>query len=1223
MEMVDQSYRNCLVGRCLTDSVVHFPSLRNTMADPWHPLGGICIIDLGDKRYLFQFFHEVDLKRVTDGIPWFFNNHLLILQKITIGGIPTSLPLVHTEFWVQVHNLPPGLMNVNMAKQFGNFCGQFIDYDTTNLASGLKNFMHIRVCIDVTTPLRRKKKIQIGSSMTVYARFSHIRLGYLVVGEPRRRRTTDSRWLREADGSRRAADYFGKDNPTGALNEGEDLGANLGGNSVMQIEIPNLAPSGFIPQSLNKRQNFGRIWRKEGGSMLGKDTGLLELGLEEENVPVEILEDVGVLGSRGGLSLAWKGNYLVNLKSFSSFHIDVEVQESDCGAIWRLTDFNEILRLHEKRGGRLRSERQMMAFRMALEDCNLFDLGFTGRWFTWERGRFKATNIRERLDRGVASTTWMDIFPNYKIEHLTHSFSDHCPILLDTVGDGHFDIQHKARLFCFEAKWCLDSSFEGLVGRCWAESSGSIPTRLENLGINFMKWSKANSREATRNRFRLEQRLNELHTQDISDEVLAEIVEAQLDLNLEAEKKELQWEQRARVNWIKDGDRNTNFFHKMASLRHYRNKLPELVDANGIRRSEPAEMIKVASDFFEDLFTASEMGRDDYLFSLVEKKVTDGMNDYLLKDFTDEDVWNAVNSMSPLKAPRVDGYSAIFFQRYWHIVGPEISSYCLAILNGQIEIGDINKTRIVLIPKVEKPNSMTQFRPISLCNVIYKIIAKMLVRRMSDILGVCINEAQGAFIPGRLISDNILIAYEVLHSLKMKKGGKKGNFALKLDMSKAYDRVEWDFLAGIMKTLGFHVDWIILIMRCVSSVSYSVCLNGLESDWFSPSRGLRQGDPFSPYLFIICAEGFSTLLEDEKNRGCMGGATIGRERLAINHLFFVDDCILFGDASREGAISVREEMKEDITSFLGVRVASSPEKYLGLPMMVGRRRNWAFAEFIDRFRKRVDGWSFRYLSMGGSYPSFTWRSICSAHDLIVDELLWRIGTGDCVNIWNDPWLPGKDNNRISGTGVYTVKSGYRVLTTSTVLPNSTSANLPTTSEDAEDWQNDFYNSLWSLHEGRLKINFDAAYRSDTKLAITAVIVRDSRGNLKGAETYLFDNVADPFVAEARACERALIFALDMGSRRVVVEGDSLSVIKSIKKREDDRSILRLIKQNICQMEPRFEEISYLHVRRSANGVAHTLAIEGRRLGIFGRWEVGVPESVKRLALKEALEMNHD
>lgn len=282
---------------------------------------------------------------------------------------------------------------------------------------------------------------------------------------------------------------------------------------------------------------------------------------------------------------------------------------------------------------------------------------------------------------------------------------------------------------------------------------------------------------------------------------------------------------------------------------------------------------------------------------------------------------------------------------------------------------------------------MGHFRPISLCNIIYKIMAKVLVNRMSDTLGVCINEAQGAFIPGRLISDNVLIAYELLHSLKMKIKGKKGNFALKLDMSKAYDRVEWDFLAGMMAHLGFHIDWI------VRSVSYSVSLNGAVGDWFSPSRGLRQGDPLSPYLFLICAEGFSTLIQETKQNGQMVGAAIGRERLTINHLFFADDCILFGDATSNGARVVRDvireyetisgqrvnfdksliyfevnvdsDLKVDIVNLLGVREALNPEKYLGLPMMIGRRKTWAFANIVDRFKKRIEGWSLRYLSMGG------------------------------------------------------------------------------------------------------------------------------------------------------------------------------------------------------------------------------------------------------------------
>lgn len=496
-------------------------------------------------------------------------------------------------------------------------------------------------------------------------------------------------------------------------------------------------------------------------------------------------------------------------------------------------DFNEITKSFKKKGGRLRSERQMKDFRTTLEDCGLNDLGFIGRWFTWERGRFAATNIRERLDRGVATLGWVSIFPYYQLEHLCHSFSDHCPILLDTIR-ARWEVRRRsneAKPFRFEAKWCLDSSFEGRVRRWWEDIFSCVPNKLERIGLQMQKWSKLKDREEKKTRVDLEAKLNSLYQREVSNETLEEIMEVQLGINLEVDKEEIYWEQRARVNWLKNGDRNTKYFHSVAVQRHLRGRISALENENGRRVYSTSEFIKIASDYFGKLFFASEMGSDEHLFGLVEKRVSDSMNARLLQQFTETDVANAVKSTTPLKAPGVDGFPVIFFQRYWHIIGKEISTYCLSILHGQTEIGDINKTRIVLIPKVDKPKNMSQFRPISLCTVIYKIVAKVLVDRMSDTLRSCINEAQGAFIPGRLISD-VLIAYEILHSLKMKRRGKKGNFALKLDMSKAYDHVEWDFLAGMMKHLGFHVDWIVLIMRYVCSVSYSVSLNGVNSDWF-------------------------------------------------------------------------------------------------------------------------------------------------------------------------------------------------------------------------------------------------------------------------------------------------------------------------------------------------------------------------------------------------------
>ncbi|KAG8475108.1 hypothetical protein CXB51_032045 [Gossypium anomalum] len=174
--VIEKSFQFSLVGHCLTDSVVNFPALRNTMADLWHPIGGICITDLGNKRYLFQFFNEVDVQRVMAGMPWFFNSHLLLLHRIQKGEDPSVLLLNSFEFWVQIHELPAGLMSESMARQFGDFLRKFLDYDTSIPFLGNKNYMRIRVRLDVTVPLKRKKNIQVGGALIVYACFKYEKL---------------------------------------------------------------------------------------------------------------------------------------------------------------------------------------------------------------------------------------------------------------------------------------------------------------------------------------------------------------------------------------------------------------------------------------------------------------------------------------------------------------------------------------------------------------------------------------------------------------------------------------------------------------------------------------------------------------------------------------------------------------------------------------------------------------------------------------------------------------------------------------------------------------------------------------------------------------------------------------------------------------------------------------------------------------------------------------
>ena len=212
----------------------------------------------------------------------------------------------------------------------------------------------------------------------------------------------------------------------------------------------------------------------------------------------------------------------------------------------------------------------------------------------------------------------------------------------------------------------------------------------------------------------------------------------------------------------------------------------------------------------------------------------------------------ALFSIGDLKAPGPDGLHAIFFKRFWNMLRDDLVQEVLDAVNNATIPRGWNDTTIVMIPKVDNPNKVAQFRPISLCNVVYKVISKMLASRLKIILPEIISDHQSAFVPGRLITDNILLAYECIHTLNKKKG-KKGLCAVKLDMHKAYDRVEWGFLEKIMAKFGFDNRWIKLIMACVTSVRYNVRFNSMDTDAFTPTRGLRQGDPLSPYLFLIVA----------------------------------------------------------------------------------------------------------------------------------------------------------------------------------------------------------------------------------------------------------------------------------------------------------------------------------------------------------------------------------
>ncbi|MBA0782715.1 hypothetical protein Gotri_000553 [Gossypium trilobum] len=358
-----------LVGCFLTASIVHFPAMRSTMANVWHPVKGVQIRDLGEKRYLFQFFHIMDLERVLNGSPWTFNNHLLIIHKLQRGEDPLTIPLIHSSSWVQIHDVPIGFVSKNLAIQIGNFIGEFMEYDGSNMGKESRNFMRIRVRIDIRHPLKRKKQIMCYRKCS-YVRFKYERLSifYFYCGR-----------LGHSDSFCEARIEVGV--------EAKEIGWDLS----------------LRAQSC-RAQTMTSVWLREESEGQGRGNG-----------------------SRGGLCLAWRAGKNVQLQNFSKRHIDVIIDEAEEGCKWRFTGFygspypqeraeawnllrhlgtagelpwmvcgdvNEIMYSFEKKGGLPREEGRMEIFRKTLEECILSNLGFIGNWFTWERKNLPENNIQ-------------------------------------------------------------------------------------------------------------------------------------------------------------------------------------------------------------------------------------------------------------------------------------------------------------------------------------------------------------------------------------------------------------------------------------------------------------------------------------------------------------------------------------------------------------------------------------------------------------------------------------------------------------------------------------------------------------------------------------------------------------------------------------------------------------------------------------------------------------
>ncbi|KAK3231084.1 hypothetical protein Dsin_002965 [Dipteronia sinensis] len=214
----------------------------------------------------------------------------------------------------------------------------------------------------------------------------------------------------------------------------------------------------------------------------------------------------------------------------------------------------------------------------------------------------------------------------------------------------------------------------------------------------------------------------------------------------------------------------------------------------------------------------------------------------LIAPVSEQEVKQSIFNICGIKALGPDGFPAIFFQKYWNTCKNELINLVSDCFRKGCMSNELNHTLISLIPKVPNPTNMAQFRPISLCNTTYKAVSKILVQRLRVLLPGLVSPNQVAFVPGRQIQDNIVVAQEVLHKFKNVRG-KMGYIAWKIDLAKAYDRLQWGFINQVLEEVGITGTLNNLIMTCISTVQYRVVLNGEMYDSFHPKCGIRQGDP--------------------------------------------------------------------------------------------------------------------------------------------------------------------------------------------------------------------------------------------------------------------------------------------------------------------------------------------------------------------------------------------
>ncbi|PKU70563.1 Putative ribonuclease H protein [Dendrobium catenatum] len=656
-------------------------------------------------------------------------------------------------------------------------------------------------------------------------------------------------------------------------------------------------------------------------------------------------------------------------------------------------DFNYCRFAFEKSGGTPLNHAALVDFNNMIFRNRLVDLNSVGFKYTWYNQR-TINPIHIKLDRVLVNEAWVDTYYDSFCKFHNPSCSDHCPIILN--NGMKVQVQHR---FLFKNFWThFDKLWmiilEVFSKPCLGNPISHFTNNLKQIKIGVKKevWSSSSC---------ISRHLNVLNAKqaEILDKLQGDPNNLEINHNYKVSTLELSrfnnmlasWIiQRAKVKWLRHGEDDLKFlFAKIRIRRGGANSVGNLL-ANPSASSR-VDVINSLIQYYQGLYNQTAPPCHNFSDIPTGSLLPHSLAVGIISPVLDEEVKKIVFSGNSNSAPGPDGFNFFFYKSTWHIIGSWVCKAVSSFFNKCYKPNGVKATALAIIPKHKNAADISDYRPIALCNVLYKIMAKVLAERMKPFMNLIVLDNQAGFVKKRVSTDNILLANDIL-SYAAKKSA-CNYFCAKLDIKKAFDSVSREFLLSRLHQKGFPPLFVNWIKVCITDVNFSILLNGALEGYFSSTAGLRQGCPLSPYLFCIVMNAFSNLLE------CRGFRGISFDSQSLSHLLYADDVLIFGEATRENCNKLKNILREfadntglhvnydkcaimfpknqrnqqDICQILSINNVVNKIMYLGIPLSFYKLKIEDYLPLMDSVNKKMNGWKANLLSFAGrlQYLKFT------------------------------------------------------------------------------------------------------------------------------------------------------------------------------------------------------------------------------------------------------------